>query len=838
MILFARSAIFSTFLFLFFIFLFCSKTYAALTPTPVQEQTLKLPITLGNTTNQKIQNPASLDSSLSASGLETLFLPANGTTVQSSVLENGQQYIIRISGTFIWGNCDKIACPNGGPDYKRYGDAGYLTDDHWKSFSDPSWSNIIYLNINGHRFIPDKYSSRHVYSLGLTGNGSPATFRINDCSYCYPDNSGFLTVEIKSVQKTPLILIPGIAGSELKTTEDVNWKSDNDHGGVWEHVYPSGEKVWVNNLEALKPGNDDYFDVLRMKPDGQTSEANLGLTDNLFEGYQEAINFFTSNGYTLNQDFFVFPYDWRRDIALTASLLDQKIQQIKTQTGSAKVDIIAHSMGGLVARNYIVDSEKAKNVRKLFTLGTPHLGAVEFLKALQYGICLKYPVGSFCSTLNPLEVKDILQNTISGFELAPSQKYFNFYSEEDSNHPYPYKTESGALNYMQIKNLLTSLSFNTSLFNPSEAFHTLDNSLPNTNDVDVTVIAGSGQKTLGQIVEEKKISLLGIPYIHKDMININGDETVPLFSASLIDSSKSLSLLGNAKVFYANQKHDNLVSSGPALNLVKNILNNDSQLPDGVSAVPYHFGGTGLSVHSPVNIHVYDSLGNHTGPTSDGDFEANIPGSSYDTLNDAKFIYLPDNGNYDIKFEAENQGSFDFKIRKYENDENSETILYKEIPLTNNTKAEAQFDTDSDQVPIIKVDEDDDGSFDFDVERFSILEGDVNYDYDPPVISFNVSPKSIWPPNNKMVNVNITGIVTDENPYLINILVDDEYDLIEPSITIENETDINQTIKLEAFRRGDDKDGRIYKVKILATDLAGNTSLSTTEVVVPHDQGK
>ena len=88
-----------------------------------------------------------------------------------------------------------------------------------------------------------------------------------------------------------------------------------------------------------------------------------------------------------------------------------------------------------------------------------------------------------------------------------------------------------------------------------------------------------------------------------------------------------------------------------------------------------------------------------------------------------------------------------------------------------------------------------------------------------------------------MVDVNITGNITDENPYLTKILVDDEYNLIEPSVTIQNQTAINQTIKLEASRRGDDKDGRIYKIKILATDLAGNTSLSTFEVIVPHDQG-
>lgn len=290
----------------------------------------------------------------------------------------------------------------------------------------------------------------------------------------------------------------------------------------------------------------------------------------------------------------------------------------------------------------------------------------------------------------------------------------------------------GALNYTQIKNLLTGLNFNTPLFSPSEAFHALDNSLSNTNGVDVMLIAGSGQKTLGQIIEEKRISLLGIPYIHEDMININGDGTVPLFSASLNDPSKNKSLSGNAKVFYVKQDHSGLVSSGPALNLIKNILDNNSQLPDGVSLQPYHFGGTGLSVHSPVNIHVYDSENRHTGPTGNGDSEANIPGSSYDTLDDTKFIFVPSDGQYDIKFEATDQGSFDFKIRKFENDVNTTAILYNDIPLTSATKAEAVLDTLSNLPPTLQVDQDGNGAIDSNIDPTAVLTGNAVYDETPP----------------------------------------------------------------------------------------------------------
>ncbi len=652
----------------------------------------------------------------------------------------------------------------------------------------------------------------------------------------------YIRSKILPPSKTPLILIPGIGGSEFKSNQTfiTNIK---DCGILPGYTYNSNDTVWVNTTVAAISQCDDYFDVLKLKTDGQTPEySQIVLNGNLFQGaYGELIKFFTDNGYELNKTLFLFPYDWRKDITHTAPLLDQKIQEIKQQTGSEKVDIVAHSMGGLVARNYIADASKAQNVRKLFSIGTPHLGAVKSLKALVYGDCLtdaRLKDFPYCIGINSEEMKDVIQNLITNFQLIPSQRYFNFYSGEDSIHPYPYRNNNEALNYEKIKSLLAVLDYNVSLFAPAETFHNLDNTLQNTNGVDVTVIAGSGLPTLGQIIETTSTSLLGIKSTQREIININGDNTVPLFSASLTDTSKNLSLLGHAKIFYTKQQHGSLVSPGPALNLVKNILNDDINLPSGVSTQAYQFNGTQLSVHSPVNIHVYDQNGNHTGPISNGGFEINIPGSSYDTLDDAKFIFLPDNGTYTVRFEATDQGSFDFKIRSFQNDINNKTILYKDIPLAKETKAETIVNTDSPEPPTLKVDVDGDGVTDSNISSFSTISGNANYDFTPPVISADINPKSIWPPNGKLVNVNIKGTINDQNPYLYKILVEDEYGQVEPTLTIYHQSTINQTIKLEASRKGDDKDGRKYTIKIIAVDLSGNTSMHTAEAIIAHDQNK
>ncbi|MDO8592306.1 MAG: LamG-like jellyroll fold domain-containing protein, partial [bacterium] len=74
---------------------------------------------------------------------------------------------------------------------------------------------------------------------------------------------------------------------------------------------------------------------------------------------------------------FTFPYDWRQDNNLTANLLKEKIQQVKEITGASQVDIVAHSMGGLVARSYAQGSDYQNDIDQVIFLGTPHRGAVD-----------------------------------------------------------------------------------------------------------------------------------------------------------------------------------------------------------------------------------------------------------------------------------------------------------------------------------------------------------------------------------------------------------------------------------------------------------------------------
>ncbi|MEV0320127.1 lipase family alpha/beta hydrolase [Streptomyces sp. NPDC050658] len=62
------------------------------------------------------------------------------------------------------------------------------------------------------------------------------------------------------------------------------------------------------------------------------------------------------------------------DIRTAAELLGRHIEEICERTGHARVDIVGHSLGGLIARYYAQRLGGDNRVRTLVTLGTPHSG--------------------------------------------------------------------------------------------------------------------------------------------------------------------------------------------------------------------------------------------------------------------------------------------------------------------------------------------------------------------------------------------------------------------------------------------------------------------------------
>ncbi|GGU83468.1 lipase [Streptomyces albospinus] len=62
------------------------------------------------------------------------------------------------------------------------------------------------------------------------------------------------------------------------------------------------------------------------------------------------------------------------DLRKAAELLSRHVDEVCARTGHRRVDIVSHSLGGLIARYYVQRLGGDTRVRTLITLGTPHSG--------------------------------------------------------------------------------------------------------------------------------------------------------------------------------------------------------------------------------------------------------------------------------------------------------------------------------------------------------------------------------------------------------------------------------------------------------------------------------
>ncbi|MFF5934311.1 esterase/lipase family protein [Streptomyces sp. NPDC012508] len=62
------------------------------------------------------------------------------------------------------------------------------------------------------------------------------------------------------------------------------------------------------------------------------------------------------------------------DLRAAAELLGRHVEEVCTRTGHHEVDIVGHSLGGLIARYYVQRLGGDARVRTLVMLGTPHSG--------------------------------------------------------------------------------------------------------------------------------------------------------------------------------------------------------------------------------------------------------------------------------------------------------------------------------------------------------------------------------------------------------------------------------------------------------------------------------
>jgi hypothetical protein len=208
-----------------------------------------------------------------------------------------------------------------------------------------------------------------------------------------------------------VVLLPGILGSVLRKDGRDLWAASG--GAVLAALLSRGDSIRELTLveDSLDDDLGDGVTADRLMPD-------VHLLPGLWkiDGYsriRQAIE--TTFDVTEGENYFEFPYDWRRDNRVAAQRLQRTshdwLRNWRSTSGSgdARLILIAHSMGGIVARYFLEVLEGWRNAKALITFGTPYRGALNALEALTNGV-----------SKGPFDFSEFVRSLTSVYQLLPT----------------------------------------------------------------------------------------------------------------------------------------------------------------------------------------------------------------------------------------------------------------------------------------------------------------------------------------------------------------------------------------------------------------------------------
>ncbi|HEX9061072.1 MAG TPA: alpha/beta fold hydrolase, partial [Clostridia bacterium] len=489
------------------------------------------------------------------------------------------------------------------------------------------------------------------------------------------------TIFLPAIPPEVVILIPGVAGTNLMT----NCKTGDNH-----RAWPP---TLLNSL-------DHDFGHLKCDSNGIPIDPGVYPDTLNSDYYGKVYDELKSNK---EFDVYTFPYDWRLGCDTLADNLGKFIDSL----GEDKVNLVAHSMGGLVSTVYI-SKGNAGRVKKLITAGTPYLGAPKGLYVFE--------TGNFLEDIGDLaigsHIKELSPNLKSAYSLLPSSKYQiinnTFFIENktyDSQHVLLDTTK--LRDYSDASDFIKSRPFtNSTLFASNQSFYGSLDIIGILKSVDSYFIVGDGNGSIGKLTYGS-IKGTGVTNL-EDIDRINGDQTVPLISATIGDQTN---YIHPGHTYYIRDTHSQLYNNPSVINQVVNILKGDISVKDGMRSSPVCYNHLKLKVECPVDLHVYDQNGNHMGLVRDGSgYEQNIRGGSIYPIDDKKIAFL-DDGNYNIKLTGTDYGTMTYTVQKFDENNNPvKTFIFKNVDITPKTVITSNTDTSG--AIVLNVDSDGDGNQD------------------------------------------------------------------------------------------------------------------------------
>jgi pimeloyl-ACP methyl ester carboxylesterase len=276
-------------------------------------------------------------------------------------------------------------------------------------------------------------------------------------------------VEIQAIdpgepQLDPVIFVPGMAGSVLR-----------DGGPNGDEHWPGGSKEEL----SLDPRDPDFIGSI-VATDAMRSISIAPLIS--MDIYGKFLEAFTQGnfGHELYTEYahqdpisrtpagcivpgpgapkptlFVYPWDWRAGVEPAVQGLDDYVKCVRLIHGpGARIHMVGHSMGGLVARRYVLTHPD--EISRVVTLGTPYLGAPKGTYVMQTGDFIGVPgVVQAVVLIRPGLLRSLAEFFPGAHELLPSASYFDFVDPLPAPvGSSPFATAAGDANHDEFQHVL------------------------------------------------------------------------------------------------------------------------------------------------------------------------------------------------------------------------------------------------------------------------------------------------------------------------------------------------------------------------------------------------
>lgn len=470
-----------------------------------------------------------------------------------------------------------------------------------------------------------------------------------------------------------------------------------------------------------------------------------------------------------------------------------ELLRLAANSKTGKVTVVAHSYGGLIAKELMLKLQflgKEDLVDKLIFVAVPEVGTPDAVQTLVHG----EDVGPFGVISDSRLTRDFSRNLPGVYSLLPSDAYF---STNAGNTPVAsfdnsaYFTNTRAQfgseinNFSELENYLKNSEvrpqpsyddinhaniLNNNLVDNANSLHSnLDSWTPLAN-TKVIEVAGWGEYTLAGLkyktektcsawVNINTILPTCIQYTERQVLDtqetLEGDGTVVNKSAHYLSDKNTINVEKwwvdikkyNNDVFI-KKVHKDILEIPDLLSFIKSEINNTNITLSYIfqdkpsSSIPY----TRIQLNSPLTLDLYDSINNHTGLTSDGTVEENIPGSRYRTIGDSKYILVPSNITTNLKLKGyQNNSSFSLSVESLNGDTVTSATTFSAMPSSIGTAVTLDLPANtgiSTSTPL-KIDFNGDGVVDKQITPNP--NGEVVYDTIPPElkITFDTNLKDV-----------------------------------------------------------------------------------------------